>query len=202
MSSSFQLRTPTSKSRPKPATEPYSDLTPSSVYHPHTKVEDYSFDILNQLDTEFDRDSSQEYLGDCPSLSSSFFSSDVSTMDAHDHRRPSLASTMDSPSPEARWPSSATFMQTPMMIEPGTHLSYRQYVRPTAYLSSSHSILHLLQKEERDPDSTLWEAHDDSCLPMLDTTQDIGCGWIISTGHERTRSWQRGPVLDKGNLRH
>jgi hypothetical protein len=145
------------------------------VYRPHTKVEESHFDLLPQLDTDFDRDSSLEYGGDCPSLSSTFFSPDGSTTDSHGHRRPSLASSIHSASPEAFWTGSATSRSptTHMSFESGTQVSCRQGVKRPAYLSSHHPIFHHLQHEEQDPHTVLWDAPDHASLSLLGSTHDM-----------------------------
>ncbi|KIY02179.1 uncharacterized protein Z520_02317 [Fonsecaea multimorphosa CBS 102226] len=133
--------------------------------------------MLPQLDhPEFDEDTSLELVGECPSLSSSFFSSDAASIGSGGLRRPSLASSSTySASPEAFWtPSAATASPiTPMMVEPSTHLTSKQYVKPTAYLNGSHHIFHHAQDEERSPHRSLWETTGYSGLSMLGGTHEL-----------------------------
>ncbi|KAJ9616764.1 hypothetical protein H2200_000483 [Cladophialophora chaetospira] len=195
MSSSFKLQHSASKNKLSTSTDWQIGLTPSSVYQPYNKLEDNTFDILTQLDTDFDRDSSFEYVGDCSSLSSSYFSSfDGSVTAAHEQRRPSLASSIHSSSHDNQWTPSATSTspQTPILVEPDTHLPYRPYVKPTAYLTSSHVIFHDLQNEEQNPQGNLWSGPDDSSLPLL------------SAGHDMTMAETAHPLyqLDINGLSH
>ena len=96
--------------------------------------------------------------------------------DSHGQRRPSLASSAQSASPEALWTPSATSTSptTPILVEPSTHLSCRQYVKPAAYLASSHSMFHNLQDEEQNSLGQLWDIHADSGLSLMDSSQELG----------------------------
>ncbi|EXJ68378.1 uncharacterized protein A1O5_08170 [Cladophialophora psammophila CBS 110553] len=132
--------------------------------------------MLPQLERpEFDRDSSLELMGQCSSLSSSFFSSDASSTDSGGLRRPSLASSTYSASPEAFWTPSATTASptTPMMLDPGAHLTSKQYMKPSAYLTDGHHMFHQVQDEERGPHRSMWETPGCSGLSLLNGTHEL-----------------------------
>ncbi|KIW81488.1 hypothetical protein Z517_04513 [Fonsecaea pedrosoi CBS 271.37] len=124
---------------------------------------------------EFVRKSSPEFVGEFPPLSSSLFSSDAASTDSGGLRRPSLASSTYSASPEAFWtPSAATASPiTPMMVEPGQHLMTKQYVKPTAYLRGNNHIFAFAQDDEHDAHRSLWEAPGYSGLSLMGGTHEL-----------------------------
>lgn len=165
--------------------ERQNSLTSSPVYHPRLKVEECPFDILPPLDLEFDRDSSLEYVGDCPSLSASFLSSDASTTDSQGHRRPSLASSIHSASPEAFWTSSAasTSPTTPMMTEPSMHLLGRQYNKPPSYLANSRPNVQRFRDDEQNSHNSMWNAHDISELQILGNAGEVDISGVSNSSY-------------------
>ncbi|EXJ91117.1 hypothetical protein A1O1_04224 [Capronia coronata CBS 617.96] len=126
--------------------------------------------MLPQLETDFDMETSFGYATDCPSLSSSFLSSDQSSAGFQGPRRASLASSSSSMSPEVFFTPSARTSSptTPMMFDPGLHTSYQQYMKPATYFHMSRPIFHL-QDEEHDRQNDMWMSNVTSgySLPLL-----------------------------------
>ncbi|OAP56158.1 hypothetical protein AYL99_09337 [Fonsecaea erecta] len=150
------------------------------AYQPHLKIEDSAFEMLHELDhPEFDRDASLELVGECPLLSSDFFSSDAASTDSGGVRRPSLTSSSTySASPEAFWTPSAPAASpmTPMLVEPSTYLRSKEYVKPASYLTDNRHIFHHAQEDEPCPRRSLWETPRYSGLSMLDGTHELLAG--------------------------
>lgn len=113
--------------------------------------------MLPQLEADFDKESSFSYTTDCPSLSSSFLSSDQSSSGFHGARRASLASSSSSMSPEVFFTPSARTSSptTPMLLDPGMQLSYKQYMKPSTYLHMSHPIFNL-QDDDQERRNDIW----------------------------------------------
>jgi hypothetical protein len=143
------------------------------------KVED-PFDILPQLDTGLERDLSNEYSGDSCSFTPSIFS-DQSTTASYGHRRPSLASSTQSASPEAFWTPStvATSPMTPTLVEPSAHQAYRNFVRPATYLTRNDAMLHHLPEDVQSYHNSLWDNGDS--LSLIDAESKISLGDGIHT---------------------
>lgn len=109
------------------------------------------FEMLSELESAFGNDSPLGLMTDCSSLSSSFFSVDLSTPDLHAQRRSSNASC-SSPTPQdLLFTSSAgdTSPTTPMMAGSGFHVAYNeQFVKPHQYFPNYHSIFRIAEDDD------------------------------------------------------
>ena len=147
------------------------------------KTEQSSFEFLPQLDADFERGSPLSFSADCPSLSSSFFSTDLSIADCHGLRRPSMASCSSSASPDVFFTPSArtTSPITPVMGDPSMDISSTRYMKPVAYLSNCHPIFHL-QDDEQDAQSCVW-MNNTSSLDSLSLLTGMPGTLMADAGH-------------------
>ncbi|KEF56818.1 uncharacterized protein A1O9_07008 [Exophiala aquamarina CBS 119918] len=127
--------------------------------------------MLPELDATFENDSSLALMTDSSSLSSSFFSVDLSTSDLLVQRRSSIASCSTSTPPELFFTPSAgnTSPTTPMMADTNFQASYhKQFVKTATYLSNCHSMYHLVEDEE--------SLHDCIWLDQTSTSHALSVG--------------------------
>ena len=126
--------------------------------HVGIKVEGDSFDMLPELDADFEKDSPLALMTDSTSLSSSFFSVDLSTPDLLAQRRSSIASCSSSTPPELFFTPSAgnTSPTTPPMADTSFQAAYnKQFVKPATYLPNYHSMFHL-GEDEKSLEECIW----------------------------------------------
>lgn len=132
--------------------------------------------MLPDLETTMGTETPLSFMLECPSLSSSIFSSDMSAAGSQGLRRSSLGSgsTASSPGLFFTSPESCNSPVTPMMSYPRMNMAYPRSVKPVANFESCQPIFHL-QDEEAYPEYVGWMGSRDCIFnhPSMNGTPDM-----------------------------
>ncbi|KAI1621059.1 zinc finger protein BrlA [Exophiala viscosa] len=146
-----------------------------SPINDHMKIDEGPFQMLPHVDTTSKRESPLGFMADCPSLASSFFSSESSIAGSQGQRRSSLGSCSSSTSPGIFFtpPTRNETPITPIMADSGM-MTYHKYMKPSPYLESCQNMFHF-QEDDQYPQEYMWMsgAGSSPCLPYVSGVSDM-----------------------------